>query len=128
VRGTVHHHRLEVLDAEGVPLAAAQRRMEGHQPGLDVHGADQRRQVRKAAQEFRRAADQPVVQQRQHAVGTRAAGDGQDAGHAGVGEQRVDVVGTLLRRAGHVAVARAQVGRLLRVRKPSAFSVSCVSS
>ena len=60
------------------------------------------------------ARDQVVVQQRQHAVGARAAGDGQDAGHAGVGKQRVDVVGALLRRAGHVAVARAQVRAFLR--------------
>ena len=106
----VHHHRAQGVDAEGVPFREAQRRVEGDEAGACVHGIDERGEVGVAAQEFGVTADQIKVHLRQHARAARAAGQGQDAVHAGVGKHGVDVGRALRVGAAIRAPARAQVG------------------
>jgi len=80
-----------------------------------VDGVEQRGDVGKAAEHLRAAPDEGVIHCIDDAVAARAAGQRQDAVHAGVGEGRVHGRRALGVAAGEVAVAGAQLRRRLHL-------------
>ena len=103
-------HPHEVAHAEGIPFGCPDRCMESHQSSACMHRIDQCGGVAETGQHLGVAADVVVVEQRQDAVGARAAGERQQGIHARVGKQAVDVGRTLGVGAGKLAAAGPQVG------------------